>query len=101
MFPCLENSNDLTRGLRTSARTIAATSGAVKEGAYYVKDNVYPAVKEKVVPAATSKCFPKHRFQASTNPSDPHHDSIFFVSPPSFCAGRHNEDGSEEESRYE
>jgi len=49
-----ELSNDLTRGLRTSARTIAATSGAVKEGAYYVKDNVYPVVKEKVVPAATS-----------------------------------------------
>ena len=71
MFPCLENSNDLTRGLRTSARTIAATSGAVKEGAYYVKDNVYPVVKEKVVPAATSKCFPKHHFQASMNPSDP------------------------------
>merc|ERR1712072_566237 len=49
-----ELSNDLTRGIRTSARTIAATSGAVKEGAHYVKDNVYPVVKERVVPAATS-----------------------------------------------
>ena len=49
-----ELSTDLTRGLRTSARTIAATSGAVREGAHYVKDNVYPVVKDKVVPAATS-----------------------------------------------
>ena len=49
-----ELSTDLTRGIRTSARTIAATSGAVREGAHYVKDNVYPAVKEKVVPVATS-----------------------------------------------
>ena len=49
-----ELSTDLTRGLRTSARTIAATSGAVREGAHYVKDSVYPAVKERVGPVAAS-----------------------------------------------
>jgi len=49
-----ELSNDLTRGLRQSARTIAATSGAVKGGAHYVKDNVYPVVKERVVPVAAN-----------------------------------------------
>jgi len=65
-----ELSNDLTRGLRTSARTIVATSGAVKDGAYYVKDNVYPVVKERVVPAATNTMKTVLRKRADMNNYD-------------------------------